>query len=168
MGRASKPAQIWRNFGRYQTKFQSLAVVDTLNNFGTVLYLDCVAQSAEAEEFIYHEMLVHPAMIMHPNPRSVLICGGGEGATLREVTIGTVHSFTPTGLHGAALQSQQAAVNAAAGGSLPAAGAPAHVGRARRDGRARRRAHRRVEEAPLVCQRSVLGRPPCDGAPSRC
>ena len=92
MVRASKPAQIWRNFGRYQTKFQSLAVVDTLKNFGTVLYLDCVAQSAEAEEFIYHDMLVHPAMIMHPNPRSVLICGGGEGATLREVTIGTVHS----------------------------------------------------------------------------
>jgi spermidine synthase len=39
----------------------------------------------QAEEFIYHEMLVHPAMVMHAHPKSVLICGGGEGATLREV-----------------------------------------------------------------------------------
>jgi hypothetical protein len=72
---------------QYSTNFQSLVVVETGNNFGTVLYLDCVAQSAEAEEFIYHEMLVHPAMVMHPNPKRVLICGGGEGATLREVRL---------------------------------------------------------------------------------
>ncbi|MCL5772754.1 MAG: spermidine synthase, partial [Firmicutes bacterium] len=42
-------------------------------------------QSAELDEFIYHEAIVHPAMITHPNPRRVLILGGGEGATLREV-----------------------------------------------------------------------------------
>jgi spermidine synthase len=37
------------------------------------------------DEFIYHEALVHPAMLSHPAPRSVYIAGGGEGATLREV-----------------------------------------------------------------------------------
>ncbi|HJX69716.1 MAG TPA: fused MFS/spermidine synthase, partial [Dehalococcoidia bacterium] len=42
-------------------------------------------QSSEADEFIYHEALVHPAMITHPHPRRVFIAGGGEGAILREV-----------------------------------------------------------------------------------
>jgi len=47
--------------------------------------LDGIAQSAEQDEFIYHESLVHPAMLIHPNPRSVCIVGGAEGATIREV-----------------------------------------------------------------------------------
>jgi spermidine synthase len=42
-------------------------------------------QSYELDEHIYHESLVHPGMLMHPNPRRVLVIGGGEGATLREV-----------------------------------------------------------------------------------
>ena len=50
-----------------------------------VLLLDGKAQSAEADEHVYHEMLVHPALIAHGNPRNVFIAGGGEGATAREV-----------------------------------------------------------------------------------
>ena len=42
-------------------------------------------QSAQSDEKQYHEALVHPALLQHPNPRRVLICGGGEGATAREV-----------------------------------------------------------------------------------
>src|SRR5205085_12596997 len=38
----------------------------------------------EFDQDIYHEVLVHPALVPFPNPRSVLILGGGEGATLRE------------------------------------------------------------------------------------
>ena len=53
--------------------------------FGKVLLLDGKAQSAESDERVYHEMLVHPALLAHPAPRSVFICGGGEGATAREV-----------------------------------------------------------------------------------
>jgi spermidine synthase len=53
--------------------------------FGRMVVLDDKIQSTEKDEFIYHEALVHPAMITHPEPRSVLIIGGGEGATLREV-----------------------------------------------------------------------------------
>lgn len=51
---------------------------------GKVLFLDEKIQSAQVDEYIYHESLVHPALITHPEPRHVLILGGGEGATLRE------------------------------------------------------------------------------------
>ena len=57
--------------------------MDSLQH-GRCLLLDGKTQSAEADEFIYHEGLVHPAMVTHPNPVSVFIAGGGEGATLRE------------------------------------------------------------------------------------
>jgi len=50
-----------------------------------MLFLDGAIQSSEYDEFIYHEALVHPAMIAHGCPEKVLIIGGGEGATLREV-----------------------------------------------------------------------------------
>ena len=49
------------------------------------MLLDGKLQSAEADERVYHECLVHPAMLHHPNPRKVFICGGGEGSTAREV-----------------------------------------------------------------------------------
>lgn len=52
--------------------------------FGKILTLDDDLQSSEADEFIYHETLVHSAMLTHPSPRRILIIGGGEGATLRE------------------------------------------------------------------------------------
>ncbi|MCH8089986.1 MAG: polyamine aminopropyltransferase [Chloroflexi bacterium] len=67
-----------------QSEFQTIEVMDTLE-FGRILVLDGKTQSAESDEFIYHEILVHPAMIIHPAPRRVFIAGGGEGATLREV-----------------------------------------------------------------------------------
>ncbi len=52
---------------------------------GVCIALDGDLQSCEADEGRYHEALVHPAMLAHPEPRRVLIMGGGEGATLREV-----------------------------------------------------------------------------------
>lgn len=52
--------------------------------WGKVLLLDGRLQSAQRDEFIYHEALVHPALLAHPHPRRVLVLGGGEGATLRE------------------------------------------------------------------------------------
>ncbi|KAJ9523274.1 hypothetical protein QJQ45_024064 [Haematococcus lacustris] len=50
-----------------------------------VLLLDGKMQSTEADEQLYHELLVHPAMLHHHHPRTVFIMGGGEGATAREV-----------------------------------------------------------------------------------
>lgn len=67
-----------------QTKFQTIEVVES-PKFGKMLILDGKIQSAALDEHIYHEALVHPAMLLHPHPRRVLILGGGEGATLREV-----------------------------------------------------------------------------------
>jgi spermidine synthase len=67
-----------------QTRFQSAEIIRS-GSFGKCLVLDGKIQSSEADEFIYHEALVQPAMITHPRPETVFIAGGGEGATLREV-----------------------------------------------------------------------------------
>ena len=66
------------------TAYQKVEVLES-NLFGRSLVLDGKTQSTEKDEHIYHEALVHPAMLSHPDPRSVFIGGGGEGATLREV-----------------------------------------------------------------------------------
>ncbi|MCJ7806262.1 MAG: fused MFS/spermidine synthase [Clostridia bacterium] len=68
----------------FRTKFQQVEIVDTVS-FGRALILDGKIQSSEYDEYIYHEALVHPVMLMCPDPRCVLVIGGGEGATLREV-----------------------------------------------------------------------------------
>ncbi len=60
-------------------------VIAESSNFGRCLVLDNEFQSAERDEFIYHESLVHPALTLHPGPEKVAVIGGGEGATLREV-----------------------------------------------------------------------------------
>jgi spermidine synthase len=67
-----------------QTPFQEYAVINT-SSYGKVLFIDGELQSSQEDEFIYHESLVHPAMVAHPNPKSVLIIGAGEGAAAREV-----------------------------------------------------------------------------------
>ena len=66
------------------TAFQSMEFVPSAA-YGDILLLDSTIQSAEADEYLYHEALVHPAMITHPQPQRILILGGGEGATQREV-----------------------------------------------------------------------------------
>ncbi|RDI96448.1 polyamine aminopropyltransferase [Meiothermus sp. QL-1] len=67
-----------------RTRYQDYFIFET-RAFGKVLVLDKDVQSTERDEYIYHETLVHPALLAHPKPRSVFIVGGGEGATLREV-----------------------------------------------------------------------------------
>jgi len=67
-----------------RTPFQSVAILRTAV-FGKMLVLDGDTQSSQADEKIYHETLVHPAMASVADRSEVLILGGGEGATLREV-----------------------------------------------------------------------------------
>jgi spermidine synthase len=67
-----------------RTLFQDAMVLQSVP-YGRVLVLDNKTQSSECDERIYHEALVQPAMLMHPDPRRVFIGGGGEGATAREV-----------------------------------------------------------------------------------
>jgi spermidine synthase len=66
------------------SEFQEIVIAES-ECFGRCLILDNEFQSAEMDEFIYHEALVQPALILHPRPEKVAIIGGGEGATLREV-----------------------------------------------------------------------------------
>ncbi len=73
-----------KNLYEAQTTFQHLNLYETFG-FGKLLVLDGEPQSSEFDEDIYHEALVHPALVLSRNPESVLILGGGEGATLREV-----------------------------------------------------------------------------------
>lgn len=67
-----------------KSAFQENAVVKT-TAFGKALFMDKQIQSAEKDECVYHESLVIPAMLLHGNPRSVFIGGGGEFATAREI-----------------------------------------------------------------------------------
>jgi thermospermine synthase len=67
-----------------RTKFQSVHICD-LVPAGKTYFLDGKMQSSQLDEFVYHESLVHPVMLAHPNPKSVFIGGGGEFATAREV-----------------------------------------------------------------------------------
>ncbi|MBU0927079.1 MAG: fused MFS/spermidine synthase, partial [Spirochaetes bacterium] len=67
-----------------RTPFQAAELVET-EALGRVLLLDGVTQVSERWEERYHEPLVHPALLAHPDPRRVLVLGGGDGGVLREV-----------------------------------------------------------------------------------
>lgn len=67
-----------------KTNYQNVLIVET-TPFGKCLIIDCKVQSSLLDEHIYHESLVHPALVTVGNPLNVLIIGGGEGATAREV-----------------------------------------------------------------------------------
>jgi spermidine synthase len=67
-----------------KSEFQHIQLVDT-HEYGKMLLLDGIVQTSERDEFFYHEMMVHVPMLSHPNPKQVLIIGGGDGGVLREV-----------------------------------------------------------------------------------
>lgn len=69
---------------RAKTDYQKIELAET-DRYGKVLLIDGITQLFEKTEFQYHEALVHPALCAHPDPRSVLIIGGGDGGVLREV-----------------------------------------------------------------------------------
>lgn len=68
-----------------KTKFQDLAVFENDGPWGTVLTLDGAVQVTDKDEFVYHEMMAHVPLSVHPNPKTVLIIGGGDGGVMREV-----------------------------------------------------------------------------------
>ncbi len=67
-----------------QTPFNKIDVYDT-ECFGRMLVLDGVIHLSEFDEFAYHEMIVHVPMAAHSHPQQVLIIGGGDGGSAREV-----------------------------------------------------------------------------------
>ncbi len=67
-----------------RSPYQSIEIVE-LGSYGRALILDGKVQSTILDEFIYHEAIIHPAMLSHPGPRRVFVVGGGEGAPVREI-----------------------------------------------------------------------------------
>jgi spermidine synthase len=87
--------ETWRDSSRFglrvlrvlfteQSPCQKIEILDT-RDWGRVLALDGAFMTSEADEFFYHEMLVHPVLVTATSIRSVLIIGGGDGGAAREV-----------------------------------------------------------------------------------
>jgi spermidine synthase len=69
---------------RRKSPYQRVEVYDTYA-YGKMLAVDNIVMTTEKDEFIYHEMIAHVPMLTHPNPRRVLVIGGGDGGSIREV-----------------------------------------------------------------------------------
>jgi spermidine synthase len=67
-----------------QSPYQRIEVYDT-HQFGRLFRLDGRLMTSEGEEFFYHECMTHPALLAHPDPRSVLVIGGGDGGSSEEI-----------------------------------------------------------------------------------
>ncbi len=76
--------RITRTVHREQTAYQDLAVLES-PHVGRVLALDGCVMTTDMDEFVYHEMIAHVPLCTHPDPRTVLVVGGGDGGTVREV-----------------------------------------------------------------------------------
>lgn len=67
-----------------ETKYQTIDVYET-PEYGTILVLDGYIQTTDVDEFIYAEMITHVPLFSHPNPKKVLVVGGGDGGPIREI-----------------------------------------------------------------------------------
>ena len=67
-----------------QTPYQKIEIYDTAT-FGYLMVIDGCTMVSTRDNFLYHEMMSHPALNSHPNPQNVVIVGGGDCGTLKEV-----------------------------------------------------------------------------------
>lgn len=67
-----------------QSPYQRIEIYET-ETFGTLMTLDGLVMVTDRDNFVYHEMMSHPALFTHPNPKRILVIGGGDCGTLREV-----------------------------------------------------------------------------------
>lgn len=67
-----------------QSPFQKIAIYET-TTFGRLMTLDGLAMLTSRDNFVYHEMMAHPVLFSHPNPKYIAIVGGGDCGTLKEV-----------------------------------------------------------------------------------
>lgn len=68
-----------------QSEFQKVEVIYSDSALGKILTLDDLMMTTEGDEYFYHEMIAHIPMMNHKGPKSVLVIGGGDGGTVREV-----------------------------------------------------------------------------------
>lgn len=71
-------------FHDVQTPYQRVKILETYK-YGKMLAIDEMVMTTEKDEFHYHEMIVHPAMFVHGNAHDILVIGGGDGGTVREL-----------------------------------------------------------------------------------
>ena len=76
--------RVEREIHRETTAFQELMIFDH-KRFGRTLALDGIVQTTEADEYSYHEMIAHVPLLAHGRAKRVLVVGGGDGGTLREI-----------------------------------------------------------------------------------
>ncbi len=84
MGRSGLTFNVEKVLFQETSDFQEVAVLQT-DAFGNLLTLDGVVMFTQYDEFVYHEMMAHPALALLGNPERVLIIGGGDGGVAREV-----------------------------------------------------------------------------------
>ena len=82
-GRALK-VRITKSLEKIKSEFQEIEVVES-ESFGKILLIDGVIMLTEADEFCYHEMIAHVPLCVHPKAQKVLVIGGGDGGTVREI-----------------------------------------------------------------------------------
>src|SRR5574344_799815 len=68
-----------------KSPYQKVEIIDTDSTLGKILTIDDLMMTTEGDEFHYHEMIAHVPMMHHTCPKSVLVIGGGDGGTIREV-----------------------------------------------------------------------------------
>ncbi|KPJ91511.1 MAG: spermidine synthase [Gammaproteobacteria bacterium SG8_11] len=76
--------QISEKLHEEQTQYQKIEIFET-KKFGTLMVIDGFIMLSDRDNFLYHEMMSHPVLFTHPKPENVLIIGGGDCGTLREV-----------------------------------------------------------------------------------
>lgn len=76
--------KIKRKLHEEQSAFQFLEIYET-EGFGNLMVIDGCTMVSTRDNFLYHEMMSHPVLFTHPNPKKVWIIGGGDCGTLREV-----------------------------------------------------------------------------------
>lgn len=81
---ASLCIDVERQLFSAHSKFQRIDVFESFA-YGKILVLDGVLMLTEKDEFIYHEMMVHVPMAVHPHAQRVLVIGGGDGGVVREL-----------------------------------------------------------------------------------
>lgn len=76
--------KVEEQLGTTESEFQRIDILQT-TEFGKVLVLDGELMITQKDEFIYHEMITHVPMAVHPNVKNVLVIGAGDGGTIREL-----------------------------------------------------------------------------------
>ncbi len=119
--------RVTRRLHEEQTPYQYMEVYES-PLFGRMLVLDGAVQTTEGDEFVYHEMLAHPALCAHPAPRRVLIIGGGDGGALEEALKHPLEQATLVEIDEAVVRASRAYLGTIAGGAFDDPRASVRIG----------------------------------------